>query len=307
MIYLDIIGRCGNQMFQYAFAKHLALIKNDNISVNFRLLESYDEKYKDGTFRDELFNFGLYDSLSHHTKALNISEHGSLKQKLVFKIYRYVRKLYGKKGKNPHKAEIRFRNILARNGIFLDNCWAEKPFILKKIKQKNVFVKGYFENTEYHKNIREELLKDFTLKKAVCDCNREMLDKINSSNSVCVSFRKWEVDGRDFDTPNYYRNAIAYIKERVENPLFVIFSNDVNWVKENFDLPENCIFENADNSISDKLALMGSCKHFIITNSTFCWWTSFLGTYENKITVCPKIWLPGCKEQPIIPEDFVLL
>lgn len=308
MIFLDVNGRCGNQMFQYAFAKYLAVIKNDKISVNFDLLEPYEEKYKDGTFKNELDNFVMYAALNHHDNVLDVNKYGSLKQKTVFKIYKTVRKYFGRKGQDPHKAELIFRNILARNGIFLDNCWAQKPFKIRKLKQKNIFIKGYFENLEYQKGMREKLLDDFGLRNSIEEKNSEMLEKIKTGNSVCISFRKWGIGGRDFDTPNYYKNAIAYIKEYVENPVFVIFSNDIEWVRKNFSLPENCIFESAGNTISDKLRLMSSCKHHIITNSTFCWWTSFLGTYKGKIIICPKKWRPDREEDDtIIPEEFVLL
>gem|GEM_PF-2119324 len=32
---------------------------------------------------------------------------------------------------------------------------------------------------------------------------------------------------------SYYYNAINYIKSKIENPIFYVFSNDIKWCKEN--------------------------------------------------------------------------
>lgn len=308
MIYLDIVGRCGNQMFQYAFAKRLAQIQNDEITINFAHLCSYLMQ-EDESFCDELCNFVASENYYKINENKNLVYlYGSKRQKRIYRIYRMVRKFYGRLGIEPHRADSQFRTILAKYGIFVDCLYRKKPFLMKYIREKNMFAKGYFEDPMYLEPIRKELSVEFKPLELPLSKNIEFYRKIAKRNSVCVSFRKWEVGGRDICDEKYYQRAFRYMLENVERPQFVVFSNDIDWVKDNFDLPEGCLFEDGTDPVWEKVRMMSNCKHFIISNSTFAWWVQYLGQSDDKIVISPKKWFDNEKKQDIlILKEFVKL
>ncbi len=76
-------------------------------------------------------------------------------------------------------------------------------------------------------------------------------------------------------------------------PKIFVFSDDLEWCKSNFhfDGSEEYI-SHSYNGYKDGnyLLLMSACKYFIISNSTYSWWAAWLGNYQNKIVIAPKLW-----------------
>ena len=68
-----------------------------------------------------------------------------------------------------------------------------------------------------------------------------------------------------------YGRAVAEIKQRVNNPVFIIFSDDIKWEKENIITDCEIYWEDGTNQVWEKLRMIGLCKHFILVNSTFSW------------------------------------
>ena len=93
----------------------------------------------------------------------------------------------------------------------------------------------------------------------------------------------------------------------IENPKYIVFSDDVEWCKNNMDFPENTIYENHGNTIYEKLKVMSNCKNFIISNSTFSWWAQFMSNNQNKKVIAPKKWNNFEYCDPIYMDDWILI
>ena len=94
----------------------------------------------------------------------------------------------------------------------------------------------------------------------------------------------------------------------VRMPGFVFFSNDVDWVKHNIKVEDAVYFErNMFAKYSDwyDMFLMSVCRHNIIPNSTFGWWSAWLNRNPDKIVVAPKRWRNRWEAQDWCPEEWV--
>jgi hypothetical protein len=94
----------------------------------------------------------------------------------------------------------------------------------------------------------------------------------------------------DFHGPltiDYYQKALERMK--VENPYFLLCSDDVNYWKN-----ENKLFEHRDHYLLEgeeditTLALFSNFFYFIIANSTFSWWGAWMA--EAKHVIAPSKW-----------------
>ncbi len=48
---------------------------------------------------------------------------------------------------------------------------------------------------------------------------------------------------------------------------------------------------------------MTKCKHHIISNSTFSWWSAFLNKNNKKLIIYPSVWFKNKLKAPAIFDD----
>jgi len=275
----------GNQMFQYAFGKAL----------------------EHNTGKKVLFDKSWYQMAK--TKIIN------------------------DKGENSEGVVMRGYALDIFNNI--DISFAKKKQI-KYAKRKNYIVdkfhtiydeellndvgsgyyQGYFQHEKYFKNIKNDILNTFIFPKIQESdkFNQEWLKKIKETkNSVFIHIRRGDYSNIGWSLPiSYYKNAVEYIKQNVENPkFFVICQNCKNYVENEFNIGINFEFIEETNSINHEdwkdFVLMKECKHAIIANSTFSWWAAWLGISNSEgIVIAPAQWIRGNRDE-LICENWVKL
>jgi len=150
----------------------------------------------------------------------------------------------------------------------------------------NIDLIGYFQNENYF-NGQEDTIRDLL---EPSDFVKFKIEEINLDGITAIHVRRGDYLNFPLHHPippmDYYNRAIENLKDRTSN--FMIFSDDIEWCKENFS-PDFLFSEEKDEFID--LYKMSRCANFIIANSSFSWWASFLSRSENKIIYAPENWV----------------
>lgn len=88
-------------------------------------------------------------------------------------------------------------------------------------------------------------------------------------------------------TPDYFRNAMEWMRRYLSKPHFFIVSDDPAWCRKQFERLMDVTVMPPQEPV-DGLRTLASCKAHVISNSTFGWWGAWLG--ESGPVVVPEIW-----------------
>ncbi|MDD1698358.1 MAG: alpha-1,2-fucosyltransferase [Methanoregula sp.] len=202
----------------------------------------------------------------------------------------------------------RFQPYYQRN-VFKEPHFPYDPNILKC--NNHVYLEGYWQTEKYFKDIKEIILRDFTIVEEPDPRNKTMADQIRGSESVSIHVRRGDYVTNPTTnayhgtcSEDYYKKAIQIIKNRVHKPQFFIFSDDLTWVREHLDIGYPTVFVdfNGPDKDYEDLRLMSLCQNHIIANSSFSWWGAYLGSDPGKIVIAPKRWF---KKTDIITSDLL--
>jgi hypothetical protein len=299
MIVTKIMGGLGNQMFQYAVARHLAIKNNTFLKLDISFFDNIGNntprEYTLGHFNIEE-NF-LTDKELKKIKRNNF--HGqSLPQRILRKMFIKLEK------KKPISKKA---YITEPSPVFTKEVLGIKT-------EKTVYLYGNWQSEKYFKDIRNVILKDFSLKKEFSGKTKSFLENIEKNNSVSLHIRRGDyVQDKKTNTfhgtcdLNYYDQAIRLIEGKIENPIYFIFSDDIDWAKDNLKTNNQLIFVSG-NSIPDyeEIIMMSKCKHNIIANSTFSWWGAWLNENPKKIIISPQKWFNvDTDTRDLIPDKWI--
>ena len=193
-------------------------------------------------------------------------------------------------------AELQAQRYLQPHGIYSSRKSHYIP--TEKSDSRFIYIRGRFEAHEYFDCIRSKLISEFTPLAPAPDKNRKLLEKIQSTESVCVTIRRgdfYKQGNENFQvwSKDYFYRAMQSIHESIPNARFFIFSDEVEMIKKEFHFPYSVEYESGHDSVDEKIRLMSSCKHFVISNSTFSWWVQYLSVNRDKIVCIPSIWRRG--------------
>ncbi len=274
MVIARLMGGLGNQLFIYAAARRLSL--KNKVPLKLDITSGFQRDYYQRTYR--LHNFNIKGEVASRYQSFS-GILGKVRRQILKRISKFSgfdRRRYIIE--EFPEFDVRLLNLQVNGLIYLDGIWASE---------------------KYFKDIEGIIRDDLKIVTKHNSENLSMAEKIQSTNSVCIHVRRLrEFPCKAEAKPNpsspalsvdYYKRGIEIIASKVADPVFYCFGDYPQWFVENvkIDYPVILINHNKDEMDYEDLWLMSSCKHFIISNSTFSWWGAWLSNHHDKIIITP--------------------
>lgn len=285
MVISRLMGGLGNQMFQYAAGRALAVSNNCDLKLDV-------SGYKNYTLHNgyELNLFKIQAGI-----ATDVEISGFVKGQTRWS--RFISK----------KLKLKNKSHLIEKNFDYDPSFFE-------IKRP-IYIDGYWQSYQYFESIESQLKLELTPTTRLSGLNLTISKQMAKCNSVSLHIRRGDYVSNleankthGFIGIEYYNKAISFIHEQVLHPHFFVFSDDIAWARENLGLTINVVFinHNQGRSSFEDMRLMSLCKYNIIANSSFSWWGAWLNTNPNKIVIAPKQWFANMQDtSDLMPENWL--
>ncbi|MCM1296448.1 MAG: alpha-1,2-fucosyltransferase [Muribaculaceae bacterium] len=267
MVIIHVMGGLGNQLYQYALYEKFKFLGKE------AKLDLY--AYKDAAGEDrewralelEWLDALRYEVCTAEERRLFLDNGGKFAD-------RVRRKLTGRRDRTVRETADYMPEIFAMD---------------------NVYLYGFWESERYYTDIIGLLQEKIRFPESRNPRNQETIEAMGRGNAVGIHIRRKDyltvADGKRYMgicTDAYYARAVEYVSERVENPVFYIFSDDIAYARTHFDKGNMFVVDwNTGRESLHDMELMSRCRHNICANSTFSIWGARLNRNPGKIVIRP--------------------
>jgi hypothetical protein len=319
MIVVRLSDGLGNQMFQYALGRRLALATDQTLKLDLSWFE--ERGVFGGTERtvtldgfDVVFDPATEDDVAavigNRRLATLLRRHGYLLERApwlparLFDYYREVRDEPTGEPSWPHRRRFHPAILDITGDAYLD---------------------GYWQSHRYVEEIRDVLLEEFRVSDPLTGSNERTADRIDATTAVGVHVRRGDQLDRgpesdefgNAERPSYYRRATEYVARRIDDgeAHAFVFSDDPEWCRAELDLdhPTTVVDQNDGSTDYEDVRLLRRCDHHVVASSTFSWWGAWLCESDDQIVIAPRPWkrygyADGVLDDwDLLPENWVLL
>lgn len=272
-----IEGGLGNQMFQYAHARKLQALYGGSIVLD---IHAFNKK--------QIRQLSLNNFLLNENVKME-----SFKDRFLYIPYILISKICDRI--YPIKNLARYRK-LGRLGLLRQYQIRSYDSAVKPITGLG-YVTGNWLSDKFFIEASDTVKKELKVKSTISQTSQSTYDEIRDCEAVCIHIRlgdylheRWR-DKLFICDNNYYNRAISEIKQKVKNPVFFVFSNrhkDFEMIQKDYHFDAPVKYVDLGNPDYEDLRLMYTCKHFIMSNSTYSWWAQNLCDNPNKVVIAPS-------------------
>jgi hypothetical protein len=277
MIRVVMLGRLGNNLFQYAFGRVLA----EKHGVPLVLDASW-------------FNSRTWPYVSPIRLLPGIANDKARISRPFSTGSRCLLKLTGK-----HHWEYAGKPVIRESEN--DHSFASR--LLSSPADCLIF--GYFQSPLYFAALESQLRVELATGDLGLESGHEgFAEKLRSPDSVAVHIRRSDyINNRNLvqlDT-GYYRRAMERMRCMVPSARFFIFSDDPAWCRKAFSGDGGVEIFSQSNPFHPllDLHLMNLAAHHIIANSSYSWWAAWLGKKPGQRVLMPSHWFHSGIHAPV--------
>lgn len=286
IISIRLMGGLGNQLFQYATAYAISKHYKKEMVLDTRFFAKYNLH---GGYRLDKFNITA--------RTLNSNEYSHFPS-----------------------WQIKLLEIFPKLTIIFDNWLLEESFNFQSITiktEKPINLVGYWQSDKYFSKYKTQLKNEFSLKNKLNKKYCKYFEKIIEDETVAIHIRRGDYISNPqalvkhgLCSIGYYKIALELLKEKLKNPKFFFFSDDITWTEREFSSiikDYQCTYISGGTA-EDDFWLMVNARNHVIANSTFSWWAAWLADHEDDgVVICPQPWLEDkdINTDDLIPDDWI--
>ena len=231
----------------------------------------------------------------------------TLSYSLKYKINFYFPDYKGSMGiDNKSERPAYWNNILSnlkqnikqiKDGIIIREIDSHKYNNLQKpIVNRNMILHGYFQSLKYFNEYSEKIINRLNF--------RSFQKRFGEIDAISMHFRIGDYKANSKFHPilslEYYKDALKYLILKTNKKDWTIkycceeadVKDVENKISKLQDIYNELIFERINNKFADweQMFYMSCCKHNIIANSTFSWWSAYFNVNPDKRVFYPSKW-----------------
>lgn len=187
-------------------------------------------------------------------------------------------------------------------------------------RSERCYIAGYFQSPRYFERVAADVrgraltfLESFLTPTGIA-----FRDELFGENAVAVHVRRGDyvtnpVAAGHHGTlqQSYYERALDSLREE-SGTRVIWFSDDLGWTQDNLAAPGDQVCPSGLTSgAAGEIALMAACRTRIIANSSFSWWSGWLGRQSDGAgrVFAPRQWFVNeeATTNDLLPESWVKL
>lgn len=276
---VKISGGLGNQLFQYAAARAMALRTDSKLVLDASF-------FRPGRHRQfELDQFPI---------EAQVIRAGDGR----FSLRRCVQSI---------------RSVLRRGQQYREPHFHFDPGLLRVVPP--VTLTGYFQSYRYFEDSAEQIRRELAVPRPTDAETLRMIGSLAKSDFAVMHIRRTDYVSNAKNSQiyaqcdvNYYQRAMEQLPP--ETPVLVL-SDDLPWARANLPETRRLYFPESSGGrpgLAD-LWLMTQARHHIIANSSFSWWGAWLSAAEGGVKIAPARWFVDSSllDRDLVPASWTRL